>query len=104
MKTKKEEVEITPIHHATTMEGRENELIALAYDAVEKRIREGTASSAELVHFLKLGSSKERLEQEVLQSDRDLKQAKVSAIHAAETSDIAYQSAVEAMRRYSGND
>jgi len=104
MKTKKEEVEIIPINHATTMEGRENELIALAYDAVEKRIREGTASSAELVHFLKLGSSKERLEQEVLQSDRDLKQAKVSAIHAAETSDIAYQNAVEAMRRYSGND
>lgn len=110
MKTNKKEIELSgnlnktqPHSTATTMEGRENELIALAYDAAEERIRNGTASSAEIVHFLKLGSSKERLEKESLSADTELKKAKVSAIHQAEHSEELYQKAIDAMRLYSGN-
>lgn len=88
--------------HATTMEGRENELIALAYDAAEKRIRSGKASSQEIVHFLRLGSTKERLEQKVLAADKALKEAKVKAIEESAHTDELYAQAIEAMKRYSG--
>lgn len=88
---------------ATTMEGRENELIALAYDAVEQRIRNGTATSAELCHFLTLGSTRSRLQKECLTADTELKRAKVEAIHQAEISDETYREAIAAMKRYSGN-
>lgn len=89
--------------HATTMEGRENELIALAYDAAEKRIRSGKASSQEIVHFLRLGSTKERLEQKVLAADKALKEAKVKAIEESAHTDELYTQAIEAMKRYSGS-
>ena len=109
MKTNKKEIEspsnlnnTQPHSTATTMEGRENELSALAYDAAEKRIREGTASSAEIVHFLKLGSSKERLEKENLSAETELKKAKISSIHQAEHAEEAYQKAIAAMQLYSG--
>lgn len=85
---------------ATTMEARENELIALAYDAAERRIREGTASAAEIVHFLKLGSSQGRYEQESIKADIELKKAKVDAIHQAETLDGLYRDAIDAIKRY----
>ena len=52
---------------ASTPEGRENEMIMLAYQEVERRIRDHTATSQELCHFLKMGSEKERLEREKLE-------------------------------------
>lgn len=85
---------------ATTMEAREAELVALAYDAAEKRIREGTASAAEIVHFLKLGSTQGRYEQEALQADIELKKAKVDAIHQSEVLDNLYKEAIDSMKRY----
>ena len=92
-------------HHssATTMEARENELIALAYDAAEERIRNGVASSQEIVHFLRLGSAKERMAQKVLEADIELKQAKVQSIQESVHSDEMYNKAIEAMKRYTGN-
>lgn len=88
---------------ATTMEGRENELIALAYDAAEERIRNGTASSQEIVHFLRLGSEKERMAQEEMRADIELKRAKVKAIDDGEHLEKVYNDAIEAMKRYSGH-
>ena len=49
---------------ALTPEARENQMAALAMDLVEQRLRDGTASSQETTHFLKLVSSKAKLEQE----------------------------------------
>ena len=40
---------------ALTPEAREKQLVALAVDLVEKRLREGTASSQEVTHILKPG-------------------------------------------------
>lgn len=88
---------------ATTMEGRENELIALAYDAAEERIRNGTASSQEIVHFLRLGSEKERMAQEEIRADIELKRARVKAIVDGEHLEKVYNDAIEAMKRYSGH-
>lgn len=88
---------------ASTPEGRENQLIALAYDAAEERIRNGTASSAEIVHFLKLGSSKERLEQEDKRKDIELKIAKTEALQSMKHSEELFTNAIEAMKQYSGH-
>ena len=88
---------------ASTAEGRENQLIALAYDAAEERIRNGTASSAEIVHFLKLGSSKERLDQEDKRKDIELKTAKTDALQSMKRVEELYEGAIKAMRRYQGD-
>ena len=110
MKGKRERIDSPTIplatsHHpsATTMEARENELISMAYDAVEERIRNGTATSQELVHFLRLGSMKERTAQKVLEADMELKMAKVQAIQESAHTDELYSKAIEAMRRYNGD-
>jgi len=88
---------------ATTPEGRENQLIALAYDAAEERIRNGTASSAEIVHFLRLGSSKERLDQEDKKKDIELKTAKTEALESQKHSEELFANALKAFGRYSGH-
>ena len=65
-----------------TPEGRESECIALAYSLVEQRLREGTATSQETVHFLKLGSQKNQYEVERLKEENKLLRAKTEAIKA----------------------
>ncbi len=89
---------------ATNPEDRENQLIALAINAAEKQLREGTASSQVITHFLKLGSTKERLEKEILEKQKELITAKTDAINSAKRIEELYTNALTAMRRYSGSD
>lgn len=98
--TTKGKVDRTP---ARDPEEWENRMINLSMERVEQRIRDGTASSAELVHFLKLGSSRERLEQEEKRKEIELKRAKTDAIETAQRIESLYENAVNAMRKYSGN-
>jgi len=88
---------------ATTPEGRENQMIALAVDLAEKQLSEGTASSQVISHFLKLGSTKERIEKEILLSQRELIKAKTEAIKSAKKVEELYANALNAMRNYSGS-
>lgn len=85
---------------AGTPEERENQLIALAYDAVENRIRNGTASAAELIHFIRAGSKKQQEEIEKLQKENELLRAKTQAIESEKTKEDLYRKAIEAMRSY----
>ena len=87
---------------ARSPEARENQLISLAYDLAEARLREGTATSAEVVHFLKLGSLKERQELELTKKKMELMSAKTEALQSAKRIEELYGAAIEAMRRYSG--
>lgn len=87
---------------ARTPEARENQLIALAYDLAEERLRAGTATSAEVVHFLKLGSLKERQELELTKKKMELMTAKTEALQSAKRIEELYGAAITAMRRYSG--
>lgn len=89
---------------ATTLEGRENELIAHAYDLAEKQLRAGTASSQVTTHFLKLGSTRERLEQERLQHENLLLSAKRDQIASGKRIEEMYENAMNAMRTYSGQE
>lgn len=89
------------IRPALTPEARENQLIELAMDLVEKRILEGTASSQETTHFLKLGSQKARLEKEALEKQIELMEAKKNNLAAAAQMGEMYEEAIKSMRRYS---
>ena len=91
-----------PNRRATTPDARENQLIALAIDVAERQLKEGTASSQVITHFLKLGSSKERLE--LLVEQRKLAKAKVENLESMKRSEELYDNAIEAMRRYSGSN
>lgn len=88
---------------ATTPEARENQLIANAYDLAERQIREGKASSQVITHFLKLGTSRERLEQERIRGENELLKAKVENLASAGRSEELYKNALTAMRRYQGH-
>lgn len=87
---------------ASTPEARENQLIAAAYDLAEKRILDGTASAQELTHFLKLGSSREKLEQERLANENALTQAKIDLMQSQQRQEELIADALNAMRGYQG--
>lgn len=88
---------------ALTPEAREQQMAALAMDLVEQRLRDGTASSQETTHFLKLISSKAKLEQEKLKLENELTAAKTKAIGDTAEIKVLYEEALKAMRRYGGH-
>jgi hypothetical protein len=92
------------VRPATTFEGRENQLIANAVDLAEKQLREGTASAQVISHYLKLGSSRERLEQERLSGENKLLDAKIEALKSAKNIEALYSEALNAMKSYSGQE
>ena len=88
---------------ALTPEARENQLISLAVDLAEKQLMEGTASSQVITHYLKLGSSKERIEKEILEKQKELISAKTENLKSAKRIEELYSEAISAMRKYSGH-
>lgn len=88
---------------ALTPEARENQLIAKAYDLVEQRLDDGTATSQETTHFLKLGSVKAKLELEKLRKETDLLVSKKEVLDSAKRMEELYSEALNAMKRYGGH-
>lgn len=88
---------------ALTPEARENQLISLAVDLVEQRLIDGTASSQETTHFLKLATTKARLEKEILEKQKELITAKTESMQSAKNVEKLYEQAISAMRKYSGH-
>lgn len=89
-------------HRGMTPEARENQLIAMAYDAAEEQLRNGTASSQVITHFLKLGSTSGRLERDILSEQKKLVKAKTDNLESAKRTEELYKNALEAMRQYGG--
>lgn len=87
---------------ALTPDSREKQLISLAMDRAEEQLRDGTASSQVITHFLKLGSERENLERERLEEENKLLKAKTKAYADAEEIKTLYSDALKAMRNYSG--
>ena len=90
------------IRPALTPEARENQLIYLATELAEQQLRDGTASSQVVTHFLKLGSMKEKIEQEILVKQKDLITAKTEALQSSKRIEELYSNAITAMKSYSG--
>ena len=89
---------------AITPEGREMQLISLAMDLVEQRLRDGTASSQETTHFLKLGSIRNQLEVKKLEKETELLEAKKENLESSSRMEKLYSDAMEAMKTYSGQN
>lgn len=91
-----------PMRPALTPEARENQMISYAVDLAEKQLREGTASSQVITHFLKLATVKEQLEREKIRQEIELQKAKTKALASDEELKVMYKDAIEAMKKYSG--
>ena len=91
-----------PSRPAKTPEAQENYMINLAMKLVEKRLLEGTASSAETTHFLKLATSKNELEKAKLEEENKLLRAKTESLQNAKHSEELYEKAIAAMKKYNG--
>lgn len=89
---------------ATSSEFREQELASAAYELAENQIRAGTASSQVITHFLKMGSTRERLEQQRIEHENELLQVKREAIASQQRIEELYMDAISAMRSYGGSE
>lgn len=93
---------LDPIYRPVDPEAREQHMISLAVDLAEQRLRDGTASSQIIEHYLRLGSSKSAIECALMQEELELRKARTESIRAERTEEEKYQKAIEAMRIYSG--
>lgn len=93
----------TKMRPARTPEARENQMVALAVNLAEQQLRDGTASSQVITHYLKIGSTKERIEKEILEKQRELIVAKTEQLKSAKRIEELYANALSAMRDYSGS-
>lgn len=87
---------------ATTPEARESQMISLAETLAEQQLRDGTASSQVITHYLKLGSTRERVEQERIVGEIQLQKAKIEAMASTQRLEEMYTRAMDAFRGYQG--
>lgn len=90
------------IRPALSPEARESQLISLATDLAEKQLLEGTASAQVITHYLKLGTTMQKLEKEKLERENELLKAKTEAIASAERIEALYADAIRVMKEYRG--
>lgn len=90
----------TRVRPAITPESRENQMISLAVDLAEKQLLEGTASSQVITHFLKLGSTKYKLEAEKMKRENELLRAKTESLESAQKIEQLYKEAMDAFKGY----
>ena len=88
---------------ALTPEGREGQMVALAVKLAEEQLRNGTASSQVITHFLKLGTEKEKVEREKLVQENELLKAKTESVKSAKRVEELYEDALKAMKSYRGD-
>jgi hypothetical protein len=98
--TSKPKVNMRP---AITPEAEESQMVSLAMDLVRQRLIDGTASSQETTHFLKQASNKTRLENQILELQKELIAAKTEAIRSEKHREELFTEAIAAMKRYGGH-
>ena len=87
---------------ASTPEAREKQLISMAVDLAEKQLLEGTASNQVIIHYLKLGSRREKLEEQMMEKKAELLSAQADSVKSSKHTEELYEEALRAMRVYSG--
>lgn len=89
---------------AKTLEGREDQLVAAAYDLVERRIAEGTASAQETVHFLKAGSRINQYQLDKLKNENEVLKTRVKEMESRRSQEELLERALAAFKGYSGQE
>lgn len=79
---------------------REKQLINLAVNLAEQQLRDGTAPASVINHYLKLASSREAIEREILEKQAELISAKASAIASDKKSEELFNQAIDALSTY----
>lgn len=102
-KKSKSKVVLEEVRPALSPKAREQQLAAYAYDLAEQQLRDGTASSQVITHFLKVGSEEQKRRVEKLEEENKLLRAKTESLEAAKHMDEMFDKAIAAMKRYSGN-
>ena len=92
------------VRPALSPEAREQQMIGRAVDLAEKQLMEGTASTAVIVHYLKLGSSRNKAEMEKLNAENQLNHAKIENMEYMRHSEELTEKAIKAFAKYSGHD
>lgn len=87
---------------ATTPEARLNQLVAKAFDLVERRLDEGTATSQETTTLMKYGAPKAELEKQKMQAEIDALRAKIEVMESAKHAEELYANAIKAFATYNG--
>lgn len=88
---------------AITAEAREDQMINKAMELAQKKLEDGTASNQLIIHYLRLGSLKERKNLEILEAQRKLYDAKTKQIEAEQSTMEMYKEAMAAFASYSGD-
>lgn len=88
---------------ASSPEAREKQLTRLAVDLAEKQLRDGTASPSIINHYLKIASSRESLERDILEKQAKMIEAKAQNITRDREVEELTKSAIEAMRSYTSS-
>lgn len=96
-------VKAQKLRPALSPEAREQQMISYAIDLAEQQLRDGTASSQVITHYLKLGSTKAVLENEKLKEENKLLRAKTEAIENAKNYNELVEKAIKAMQNYQGH-
>lgn len=87
---------------ATTPEGREQQLVALAVDVAEEMMRNGNAPAQIVTHYLKIGSTREKIELELKREEIEVAKMRRETMAAAARIESVYAEALSAMREYQG--
>lgn len=85
---------------ATSPENREQQLIALAVNLAERQLRDGTASPSVINHYLKMASTRETIERDILEKQAKLIDAKAQSIVKAKEQEELTKRALDAMKNY----
>lgn len=86
-----------------TVDGREQQLISLAVNLAEQQLRDGTASPSIINHYLKMASTRESIEREMLKKQSKLIDAKVQSIVEGKEQEQLAKAAIEAMKNYNSS-
>jgi len=89
---------------AKTQDANEKQLVHLATKLAEKKMRDGTATSQMIIHYLKMGSVSEELAREKVRNENKLLKAKADALASQKRIEELYSEALSAMREYSGKE
>lgn len=88
---------------AETSEAREQQMINLAMNLAEQKLRDGSASNSIIIHYLKLGTARAEVEKEKLKAETDLAVAKIKGLEGQAKMEELYAKAIEGMKTYQGN-
>ena len=89
---------------AKTPKAREHQMINLALDQAELQLREGTAATPVVVHYLKLATKEQELREKQLDADIRLREKRIDEIDASAELIEMMDKAIKSMREYQGHD